>query len=65
MKVRYEVPSDRAVPLAVNRGKPVVLDEEGADVSRAIRGMAKNLFPAQDEHAAKKQRRLLPAFARS
>jgi pilus assembly protein CpaE len=63
MKVRYEVPSDRAVPLAVNRGKPVVLDEEGADVSRAIRGMAKNLFPV--EEAAKKQRRLLPAFARS
>src|SRR5437763_9034295 len=65
MKVRFEIPSDRAVPLAVNRGKPVVLDEEGADVSRAILGMAKNLFPAQDEHAAKKQRRLLPAFARS
>jgi pilus assembly protein CpaE len=63
MKVRYEVPSDRAVPLAVNRGKPVVLDEEGADVSRAIRSMAKNLFPV--EEAAKKQRRLLPAFARS
>ena len=63
MKVRFEVPSDRAVPLAVNRGKPVVLDEEGADVSRAIRSMAKNLFPAEEE-AAKKQRRLLPAFAR-
>src|SRR5207245_2581148 len=63
MKVRFEVPSDRAVPLAVNRGKPVVLDEEGADVSRAIRSMAKNLFPV--EEAAKKQRRLLPAFARS
>src|SRR5437660_411335 len=63
MKVRFEVPSDSAVPLAVNRGKPVVLDEEGADVSRAIRSMAKNLFPV--EEAAKKQRRLLPAFARS
>jgi pilus assembly protein CpaE len=63
MKVRFEIPSDRAVPLAVNRGKPVVLDEEGADVSRAIRGMAKNLFPAE-ELAAKKQRRLLPAFAK-
>jgi pilus assembly protein CpaE len=63
MKVRFEIPSDRAVPLAVNRGKPVVLDEEGADVSRAIRQMAKNLFPA--EEAAKKQRRFLPAFART
>src|ERR1043166_1693772 len=56
-KIDFEVPSDRTVPLAVNRGKPVVLDEEGADVSRAIRAMAKNLFPAEEE-AAKKQRRL-------
>jgi pilus assembly protein CpaE len=63
MKVRFEIPSDRAVPLAVNRGKPVVLDEEGADVSRAIRSMAKNVFPLEEE-AARKQRRLLPAFAR-
>jgi pilus assembly protein CpaE len=63
MKVRFEVPSDRAVPLAVNRGKPVVLDEEGADVSRAIRQMAKNLFPV--EQAEKAKRRLLPAFSRS
>jgi pilus assembly protein CpaE len=63
MKVRFEVPSDRAVPLAVNRGKPVVLDEEGADVSRAIRSMAKNLFPVE-EAAATKQRRFLPALAK-
>jgi pilus assembly protein CpaE len=63
MKVRFEVPSDRAVPLAVNRGKPVVLDEEGADVSRAIRQIAKNLFPV--EEAVKAKRRLLPALARS
>ena len=62
MKVRFEVPSDRAVPLAVNRGKPVVLEEEGADVSRAIRDMAKNLFPV--EQAEGKKRRLLPAFAK-
>src|SRR5881296_2713033 len=62
-KIRCDLPSDRAVPLAVNRGNPVVLAEEGADVSKAIKAMAKNLFPV--EEAAKKQRRLLPAFARS
>ena len=27
VKVRYELPSDRAVPIAVNRGKPAVLAE--------------------------------------
>jgi pilus assembly protein CpaE len=63
MKVRFEVPSDRAVPLAVNRGNPVVLAEENADVSKAIRSMAKELFFAPKEEA--KKRRLLPALARS
>jgi pilus assembly protein CpaE len=63
MKVRFEVPSDRAVPLAVNRGKPVVLDEEGADVSKAIRQMAKGLFPVEEAKAAK--RRLVPAFGKA
>jgi pilus assembly protein CpaE len=63
MKVRFEVPSDRAVPLAVNRGNPVVLAEESADVSKAIKSMAKELFPAPKEEA--KKRRLLPALARS
>jgi pilus assembly protein CpaE len=63
MKVRFEVPSDRAVPVSVNRGKPVVLDDEGADVSRAFRQVAHNLFPA--EEAGARKRRLLPAFARS
>ena len=63
MKVRFEVPSDRAVPLSVNRGNPVVLAEEGADVSKAIKAMAKELFPAVKEEG--KKRRLLPALARS
>jgi pilus assembly protein CpaE len=63
MKVRFELPSDRAVPLSVNRGNPVVLAEESADVSKAIKAMAKELFPAVKE--AGKKRRLLPALARS
>jgi pilus assembly protein CpaE len=63
MKVRFEVPSDRAVPLAVNRGNPVVLAEEGADVSKAIKAMAKELFPVVKEEG--KKRRLLPALART
>jgi pilus assembly protein CpaE len=63
MKVRFEVPSDRAVPLSVNRGNPVVLAEEGADVSKAIKAMAKELFPAVKEEG--KKRRLLPTLARA
>src|ERR687884_1360653 len=63
MKVGFEVPSDRAVPIAVNRGNPVVLAEESADVSRAIKTMAKELFPKAQEET--KKRRLIPALARS
>jgi pilus assembly protein CpaE len=63
MKVRFEIPSDRAVPLAVNRGRPVVLDEEGADVSKAIRQMAKGLYPVEQAKAGK--RRLVPAFGKA
>ena len=64
MKVGFEVPSDRAVPLAVNRGNPVVLAEESADVSRAIKSMAKELFRAPKEEEGKK-RRFIPALSRA
>jgi pilus assembly protein CpaE len=64
MKVRFEIPSDRAVPLSVNRGNPVVLAEESADVSRAIKQMAKELFPTPKEEG-KKRRFMRPAMARS
>jgi pilus assembly protein CpaE len=46
-KVRFEVPSDRAVPLAVNRSNPAVLSDPKSDFSRAVREMAKSLLPAQ------------------
>jgi pilus assembly protein CpaE len=65
MKVRFEVPSDRAVPLAVNRGNPVVLAEESADVSRAIKSMAKELFRAPKEELEGRKRRIIPAFSRA
>jgi len=46
-KVRFEVPSDRAVPLAVNRSNPAVLSDPKSDFGRALREMAKALIPAQ------------------
>jgi pilus assembly protein CpaE len=39
-KVFVELPSDRAVPMAVNRGKPVALAEPGCDFSKAVRALA-------------------------
>jgi pilus assembly protein CpaE len=54
-KIRFEVPSDRAVPLAVNRSNPAVLSDPKADFSRALREMAKALLPAQVSKNGKKR----------
>ena len=60
VKVRFEIPSDRAVPISVNRGTPAVLAESGSDYAKAVRAMAKGLQPAE---TSKSQRRRL--FKRS
>jgi pilus assembly protein CpaE len=54
-KVRFEVPSDRAVPLAVNRSNPAVLSDPKSDFGRALREMAKNLLPAQASKNGKRR----------
>ena len=56
-----EIPSERVVPLTVNRGNPAVLSEPSADFSQAIRKLAAALQPAP----AEKKRRLLGALARA
>jgi pilus assembly protein CpaE len=62
MKIEFEVPSDRAVPLAVNRGAPAVVADPGAEFSKAIRAMSKSLLaPPKQE----KKRRFLPSLARA
>ena len=61
MKIAFEMPSDRAVPLAVNRGTPAVLAEAGCDFSRAVRSIAKGLLEAEQE----KKRRRFGALAKA
>jgi pilus assembly protein CpaE len=63
MGVRHEVPSDRAVPLSVNRGNPAVLAEPKCDFSRAVRELAKSLVTAQT--VAKERKKFLAALARA
>jgi MinD-like ATPase involved in chromosome partitioning or flagellar assembly len=55
-KVRYEIPSDRAVPLAVNKGVPPVIGDSGADFSKAVRDVAKAIANPEPEKAARKRR---------
>lgn len=61
-QVRYEIPSDRAVPISVNKGAPAVLSEPGSDFARSINAMSTGVFPKEAE--AKRGMRLRPSFAR-
>jgi pilus assembly protein CpaE len=54
-KVRFEVPSDRAVPMAVNRGNPAVLTESGSGFSKAVREIARTLVPADAPKGPKRR----------
>jgi pilus assembly protein CpaE len=62
VKVEIEVPSERTVPLSVNRGIPAVLSDPGADFSKALRELAKSLTPTEDKQ---KQRRRVLSFAKA
>jgi pilus assembly protein CpaE len=55
VRIDFEVPSDRAVPLAVNRGVPTVVADGGADFARAIRAVAKGLLQPREQAAAKRK----------
>jgi len=46
-KVRFQIPSDRAVPISVNRGTPAVLSDTRAEFSRAVREMAHAVIPTE------------------
>jgi pilus assembly protein CpaE len=61
VKINFEVPSDRAVPLGVNRGAPPAVADTGCDFARAIRQVAKALL-VQEQPKKKKK---FAALARS
>jgi pilus assembly protein CpaE len=58
VQISFEVPSDRAVPISVNRGNPAVLAEAGAEFSTAIKKMAKAFSGPSLPQPKKAQRRL-------
>jgi pilus assembly protein CpaE len=63
VEIDFEIPSDRAVPLSVNRGAPAVMSDAGAEFSKAVRTMTKQLLAPPKE--ARKGRRLLPTLSRA
>src|SRR6476620_5672100 len=62
-EIGFEIPSDRIVPLAVNRGNPAVLAEPKAALSKAIRAMAKDLVASQA--VAKQKKKFMATLARA
>jgi pilus assembly protein CpaE len=55
VEVANEIPSERIVPLSVNRGEAAVLAEPGADYSKAILELAKSILPQQNRPKAKRR----------
>jgi pilus assembly protein CpaE len=55
VKIDFEVPSDRAVPIAVNRGVPTILSDGGSDFARAVKAMSKGLLLRGDQQKAKRR----------
>jgi pilus assembly protein CpaE len=54
VKIRFEVPSDRAVPLGVNRGVPPAVGDTGSDFAKAMREIAKALATQEQPKKARK-----------
>jgi pilus assembly protein CpaE len=56
VEIANEIPSERVVPISVNRGNPAVLAEPGSDYTKAIRALAKSVVP-KDQTDTKTRRR--------
>jgi pilus assembly protein CpaE len=63
VEIANEIPSERVVPISVNRGNPAVLAEPGSDYTKAIRELAKAVLPK--EQAALKGKRRSFSLVRS
>ncbi len=62
VKVSWELPSERLVPLCVNRGNPVVLAEPKSEFSKALASLAKEIAshaPSSVEKTKPSRRKLL------
>jgi pilus assembly protein CpaE len=56
VQISHEIPSDRVVPMCVNRGNPATLAESGSDFAKAILEMAKAVVtPAQPKRQKSKR----------
>ncbi len=54
--VHVEVPSDRMVPISVNRGTPAVISEPGSDFAKAMNNLAKTVMTTEQDTKRSKKR---------
>ena len=55
VSIDVELPSDRAVPVCVNQGNPVVLADAGCEFARSLTSLARSIGPNQQSKAKKQQ----------
>jgi pilus assembly protein CpaE len=56
MEISHELPSDRVVPVCVNRGNPATLAETGSDYAKAVIALAKaSVAPAAKRQKTKRR----------
>jgi pilus assembly protein CpaE len=53
--IHAEVPSDRAVPISVNRGQPAVLADPGSDFAKAMMNLTKVILPPESKAKSRKR----------
>ena len=53
--VQVEVPSDRMVPISVNRGTPAVLSEPGSDFAKSLNALAKTVMTTEQDTQAQQE----------
>jgi pilus assembly protein CpaE len=56
VSVHVEVPSDRIVPVSVNRGTPAVISEPGSDFAKAMTALAKTVMATEPASKRTKKR---------
>src|SRR6476661_4019151 len=56
VSVHVEVPSDRIVPVSVNRGTPAVISEPGSDFAKAMTALAKTVMATEPTSKRTKKR---------
>jgi pilus assembly protein CpaE len=62
VSINAEIPSDRIVPVSVNRGTPAVISEPGSDFSKAMVALSKTVM-SSEQRAKRSKKRL--SLARS